>query len=1163
MTLKRRNAPKAVRSSSDATHETEVARLTRELKEALEQKTATSEVLRVISSSPGELEPVFSTILGNATRICGAKFGTLYLREADGFRTVAMHNAPPAFVEMRQRNPVVRPKPGTVLASAVTTRRAVQIADVQTEADVSETSGTATTGAQLARLAGARTVVAVPMVKEDQLIGAILIFRQEVQPFSDNQIELLTNFAAQAVIAIENTRLLNELRQRTSDLTERTAELTDSLEQQTATSEVLQVISSSPGDLQPVFATMLENAVRICDAKFGNIYRWDGDALHLVASHNVPPAFADARRRSPRRPSPEAPTGRLIANKMVIHTANLAAERTYIERGPDTVTSVEVGGVRSLLSVPMLKEKELIGGFTLSRHEVRPFTDRQIELVKSFAAQAVIAIENARLLNELRQRTTDLTEALEQQTATANVLEVISSSTGDLEPVFGTMLEKAVHYCDANFGTLFLHEDDQLSLVAAHNMPTAFPEAHRGRPGTVPGGPVEAAIRTRRTVHMPDLAATQSYLERHPRAVDAVELGGVRTVVAVPMLKDDDFIGVIAVHRREVRPFTNKQIDLVQNFAAQAVIAIENARLLNELRQSLEQQTATSQVLQVISSSPGDLEPVFTTILENAARICDAKFGNIYLWDGDAFRLVAAHNTPLAFAASRRAGPFRPKPSHPFSRMVATKQVIHVADAASLPAYIERDPEIVAPVELGGVRTCLAVPMLKENEVIGALIVYRQEVRTFTDKQIALVTSLASQAVIAIENTRLLNELRQRTTDLTESLEQQTATSEVLQVISSSPGVVEPVFQAMLENAVRICDATFGNIYRWDGENLHLVAANNTPGSFVQTRARIGLHPGANDPVGRMIMTKAVVHTADLAAERDYIERRNPGIIAAVEVGGVRTLLAVPLLKDNQLIGSFHLSRQEVRPFSGKQITLITDFAAQAVVAIENARLLTELHQRTDDLTEALGQQTATSEVLSVISSSPGDLEPVFSTMLEKAVHICDAKFGNIYRWDNVTFDLVATFNTPPDLAKARRRSPVRPSPGNLFGRMLATKAAIHVADLAADERYIEQRDPTAVAGVELGGIRTLIAVPMLKDKELIGALTVFRQEVRPFTDKQIELVKSFAARERAAAQRTARVASAADRHRRRAQGHQPFHLRPADGARYFGRILGAPLCRR
>ena len=437
MTLKRRNAPKAKRPRSFAgTDQTELARVIRERDEALEQQTATSEVLQVISSSPGELEPVFNTILGNATRICGAKFGTLYLREADGFRTVAMHNAPPAFVEVRQRNPVVRPKPGTVLASVVTTRRAVQIADVQTEADVSETSGTAKTGAQLARLAGARTVVAVPMVKEDQLIGAILIFRQEVQPFSDNQIELLTNFAAQAVIAIENTRLLNELRQRTSDLTERTAELTDSLEQQTATSEVLQVISSSPGDLQPVFETMVEKAVRICDAKFGNIYRWDGDALHLVATHNTPPAFAEARRRSPYRPGPTTPFGRMMATKTVIHVADLAADQGYIEQPhlPEHAAALELGGVRTVLLVPMLKDNELIGEFTLSRQEVRPFTEKQIELVTNFAAQAVIAIENTRLLNELR-------ESLQQQTATADVLKVISRSTFDLRAVLNTLTE--------------------------------------------------------------------------------------------------------------------------------------------------------------------------------------------------------------------------------------------------------------------------------------------------------------------------------------------------------------------------------------------------------------------------------------------------------------------------------------------------------------------------------------------------------------------------------------------------------------------------------------------------------------------------------------------------------------------------------------------------
>ena len=473
-----------------------------------------------------------------------------------------------------------------------------------------------------------------------------------------------------------------------------------------------------------------------------------------------------------------------MTTRSVVHITDAAAERSYIEeRRPPFVDAVELGGVRTVLLVPMLKETGAIGVFALYRQEVRPFTDKQIELVKNFAAQAVIAIENARLLNELRQRTTDLTEALEQQTAASDVLQVLSGSAGDLELLFGTMLEKAVRYCDAKFGTLFLREEDQLSLVAAHNMPTAFSEAHRCSPGIVPGGPVEAAMRTRRTVHMPDLAATQSYLERHPRAVDAVELGGVRTVVAVPMLKDDEPIGAVVIHRPEVRPFTDKQIALLTNFAAQAVIAIENARLLNELRQrtddltgrtadlteALEQQTATSEVLQVISSSPGDLEPVFDAMLEKAVRICDAAFGSIYRWKGEGFLIVATHhNTPAAFVEVQRHSPYvRPRnPGSMFARMVATKSVIHVADLAAHQDYERRSRPVVAAVELGGVRTVLAVPMLKENELIGLFTLYRQEVRPFTDKQIALVTNFAAQAVIAIENARLLNELRERTGQL-------------------------------------------------------------------------------------------------------------------------------------------------------------------------------------------------------------------------------------------------------------------------------------------------------------------------------------------------------------------------------------------------------------
>ncbi len=389
----------------------------------------------------------------------------------------------------------------------------------------------------------------------------------------------------------------------------------------------------------------------------------------------------------------------------------------------------------------------------------------------------------------------------------------------------------------------------------------------------------------------------------------------------------------------------------------------EVARLGRELSEAVEQQTATSEVLQVISRSPRDVQPVFEAVLENAVRLCDAKFGTINSWDGDALHLVATHKLPAAFAEFRRRTAYRPGPENFISRMLMTKTLVHVEDLAAEQGYLERKPVMVAAIELGGVRTFVAVPMLKENELIGVLIVYRQEVRPFTDKQIALVTNFAAQAVIAIENARLLNELRQRTTDLTErttdlseALEQQTATSEVLQVISSSPGELEPVFATMLEKAVRICDAKFGNIYRWDGDTLHLIATHNTPPAFAEARWRSHPRLGPKTPIGRMVATKTVSHIADLAADQGYIEQSVPGIVAAVELGGVRTFLAVPMLKDNELIGAFILYRQEVRPFTDKQIALVTSFAAQAVIAIENARLLKELRERTDEV-EKLNQQ--------------------------------------------------------------------------------------------------------------------------------------------------------------------------------------------------------------
>ena len=751
----------APRSKPSPTKETDVVRLARELSDERRQRTATSEVLRLLSGSHGDLNHLFDTILANATNICQANFGTLSLYESDAFRIVAMHNVPPGLAELRRREPLVRAGP---LLRIAETKRLLHIADY-TEYVASHPADS--DAAVFAKLTGVRTTLEVPMLKNDEVVGAIVIYRTEVRSFDDREIVLIKDFAAQAVIAIENTRLLNELRQRTSDLTE-------ALQQQIATSDVLGIISSSQSDLQPVFRTILENATRICEAKFGFVHRYDGQLFQPTAQVGAPEELVEFhRKRGPFRPEAGSMLDQIIHTKQVGHTPDITAENF-------PVAAAKIAGARSTMAVPMLRDRTLLGALVIYRLEVRPFTDKQISLVQNFAAQAVIAIENARLLKELRQRTDDLTEALEQQTATSDLLQVISGSPGNLEPVFQAMLENAVGICGANFGNMFLYEDDAFRTVAMFNAPEAYANARMGAPFHPPSdSALGRLVATKEVVQIADLRAVERYvINRDPFVVPAVELAGIRTLLAVPMLKEGRLVGVIVIYRQEVRPFGEKQTELVKNFASQVVIAIENARLLNELRQrttdltertddlteALEQQTATSEVLQVISSSPGDLEPVFASMLEKAVRICDAGFGNIYRVEGDGLRNVATHKTPAVFVEALRSSPyFRPGPKNPVRRMMETKAVVHVVDNATTEAYAEREPIAVASVELGDTRTLMVVPMLKDNELVGAFTLARQEVRPFTDKQITLVTNFAAQAVIAIENERLLQELRERT----------------------------------------------------------------------------------------------------------------------------------------------------------------------------------------------------------------------------------------------------------------------------------------------------------------------------------------------------------------------------------------------------------------
>ena len=653
--LKRKggSAPKAVSLGRSSLGQTEVARLTRELKEAQEQQAATADLLKVISQSGFNLQVVLDTLVQSAARLCEAEMASVVHPEGSIYRSFAHYGYSQNLIEFMETHPVHLGR-GTVTGRTILECKPVQIPDVLADPEFTFTEGV--------KIGGMRTMLGVPLLRDGVPTGVFVLARRAVRPFSDKQIELVQNFAAQAVIAIENTQLLNELRQRTADLSQRTADLTESLEQQTATSEVLQVISSSPGDLEPVFSAMLEKAVRICDATFGNVYRWDGESFSILAAHNTPAAFVDYRKRFPNiSPDPTSTFGRILATKAVVHIADATTMTGYVERSiPGLVAAVDLAGIRSHLFVPMLQEDELIGVFTVFRQEVRPFTDKQIALVTNFAAQAVIAVENARLLNELQ-------ESLQEQTATSEVLQVISSSPGDVQPVFDTMLEKAIRICDAKFGMLYRHEGGRLRLMAARDVPPMFAAAQGGPFTPAPGGMVDSVMKTGGTVHLPDLAATQAYLDRHPIMVEAVELGGVRTVVGVPMLKDAELVGIIGIYRQEVRPFTDQQVALLTNFAAQAVIAIENARLLSELRQrttdlteSLEQQTATSEVLQTISGSPGNVQPVFDTMLAEAVRICDATFGNIQSWDGETFQVVATHNTPPALVEARKRLPFRP-----------------------------------------------------------------------------------------------------------------------------------------------------------------------------------------------------------------------------------------------------------------------------------------------------------------------------------------------------------------------------------------------------------------------------------------------------------------------------------------------------------------------
>ena len=617
--------------------------------------------------------------------------------------------------------------------------------------------------------------------------------------------------------------------------------------------------------------------------------------------------------------------------------------------------TARAGGVRTILTVPLMREGAPIGVITLQRRAVRPFTEKQIELLETFADQAVIAIENVRLFDEVQARTKELSESLEQQTATSEVLEVVSSSPGELEHVFNKMLENATRICNAKFGTMVLHEEGAFRHVALHNVPPEFIELV-GRDPFVrppPDGPLDRAARTKQPVHVSDLRDEPTYLDGVSGVPgvsgvrELADVGGARSLLVVPMLKEGELVGAIAIFRQEVRPFTERQIELVNNFAKQAVIAIENTRLLNELRVSLQQQTATSEVLQVISSSPGELEPVFNVMLENATRVCGAKFGNLLLYEDGLFRRAALYGAPPEWAAEHTGHAFRLGPSNPLNRLVSTKQPVHIADMSAEQAYIDRRPEIVGLVEGAGARTVLDVPMLKNNDLVGVIAIYRQEVRPFTDKQIELLTNFARQAVIAIENARLLNELRQRTNELARSVDELRALGDVSQAVNSTLDLATVLF-TIVSRAVELSGTEAGTIYEFDEQQKELLLRSTYGMSAELIEAIRDQHLGVGEP----IMNRAVARRDAVQIEDLFANPPTPAQDIIIRAG-FRALLVVPLLGRDHVIGVLVVRRKAPGAFPQNTTDLLKTFAAQSVLAIQNAHLFTEIDEKSRQLESA------------------------------------------------------------------------------------------------------------------------------------------------------------------------------------------------------------------
>jgi len=1039
----------------------------RERDEAAAFQRATADILASLRASATDAKPVFDAIARNVLRLFGTRHVSIFLLKGDMLELAAVE----VDAEFRRRlggsDRKFRQSFPQPVDHKGLTGKALRTGKVMQLAPIVGNRRATPLAVKLAKTFGYDAMVVAPLVRDGEVIGAIGTVRPEARRFAAKELQLLETFAAQAVIAIENARMFNETQ--------------EALEQQTASSDVLRVIASSPSDVRPVFDAVLERALVLCDANHGSLFQLEGGALKRVAVRGV----GGTSPLGSTVPFESGP-GRAVRERRVIHLEDVQRELAW--HAPEIAESIQRQGIRTVLAAPLLRDKAAIGAILIRRTELRPFSEKQIRMLQTFADQAVIAIENVRLFNETK-------EALERQTATGEILASISGSMTDTKPVFDAIVRNLLRLFGTRFAAVLLLRDGVIEMPAVDGQPGFERLAERfPRPldETTIGGRVMLSKQTVQYSPVIDNPAAPAGTQQHARDF------GFNSVIFTPMLRDEKVIGAIGISRHEPKAFDEKEIALLKSFADQAVIAIENVRLFNETKEALEQQTATSEVLRIISSSPNELKGVFEAILANATSLCEAAYGVLWLREDDAFRMAALHGA-LPAEQWRTGMLVRPSPDVPLARVVTTRKSVHIVDMRTDSGYLSGAPLPVAAVEVAGMRTLLLVPMLKDNEVVGEVAIYRTEVRAFTDRQIALIENFADQAVIAIENVRLFKELEARNEDLGQLLDRQTATAEILGVIAGSPTDAQPVFDAVARNAAQLCEATNALVWRLEGEQLRLVTIHWTAEDPNYTKRqnlmmKVGdvIPLSAKAVIARAVEERRVIHIRDIdeQSDEDFGDTK-----ARAAAQGYRTLLAIPLMRKGQAVGVIFIRRTQVAPFTEEHIALLRTFADQAAIAIENVRLFNQTK-------EALEQQTATAEILKVISSSPTNEQPVFDAIVQSAARLFGRR-ARIRLVDREQFHLRARSDTAEgDVANA----PLPITADSIGGQVFFGRTALQVADT--------QAAGVPAASAERGekvGYRSIARAPMMCEGEVIGLIAVHSAEPGGLSEKQMALLTTFA----------------------------------------------------